>query len=290
MRTETTRTPPVRWRSGLFAAATRVGFLDKAVAVGADLAIVDLEDAVPELQKAVARDQMVAAITTTRDRGAMLVVVRVNGLATEHFVADVAAAVAAGADGIVVPMLEDAAHVHFVRGALAMAGSDDGLLIGGIETVRGVEHAVSICEAGLSAVYFGAEDFVTDLGGTRTADNAEVAVARSRVRFAARGSLIAALDQVVTDVVDTERFEREAYEARNLGFSGKLCIHPAQVDVANRVFSPSRDEIGWAGRVVDAAENAARSGEGVAVVDGQMIDEPIIVRARQILGSAEGSA
>ncbi len=275
--------PASRWRSGLFGAATRVGFIEKAQSVGADFGILDLEDAVPEAGKAEARDTLRAVGASSIDRGELALMVRVNGLATPHFLDDLAAAAVASADGVVVPMLVSAADVHFARGAMAMAGLGDALMIGGVETARGLLAANEICAAGLDAVYLGAEDFVTDLGGTRTASNHEVAVARAQLAFAARAANVVALDQVVVDFSDHERFDREADEAANLGFGGKLCIHPAQVARANRAFSPSDAAIADARRVIEAAEAAAAGGSGLAVVDGQMIDEPIIVRARRLL-------
>ncbi len=274
---------PVVTRSVLFGAATRDGFVGKALSVGADLAVLDLEDAVPEGAKAAARQYLADQRPGAVERGRLRLLVRTNGVRTTHFAADVAAAAAAGVDGIVVPVLGSADDVHFARGALAMTTLAGGMVVGGIETIRGLQRVAEICRAGLDLVYFGAEDFVTDLGGVRTVDNSEVAVARAQIVWAARSAGIAALDVVVADFTDLDRFVREANEARALGYGGKLCIHPAQVAPANDAFSPTPAEVDSARQIIAAAASAAAEGLGAIGVGGVMIDEPIIERARAVL-------
>jgi citrate lyase subunit beta/citryl-CoA lyase len=136
-------------------------------------------------------------------------------------------------------------------------------------------------------VYFGAEDFITDIGGVRTESNNEVLYARSRVVIAASLSGIPALDQVVVDFGDDERFRTEANEARSLGFQGKLCIHPSQVQLAREAFTPSDEEITRARALLAAAADAEVRGLGVISFEGTMVDAPIIMRARKILDLIE---
>ena len=126
---------------------------------------------------------------------------------------------------------------------------------------------------------------MADLGGVRTADNHEVAVARAQVAQAARLGSIQAVDMVVADFGDHERFRREAVEARNLGFTGKLCIHPAQVPLAAEAFRPTEDELAWAHAVVDAYDEALARGDATIEVDGGMVDEPVARRARALLAT-----
>jgi len=166
---------------------------------------------------------------------------------------------------------------------MAKSGMGDGVLCAGIESAAGVYQAVEVAGAGVDIVYFGAEDFITDMGGVRTTANAEVLYARSRVALAARLAGIVALDQVVVDFNDAARFTSEAEEARSLGFHGKLCIHPSQVELANDAFTPSADELTWARGVVAAAEEAERDGRGAVAYEGTMVDAPIVNRARQLL-------
>ncbi len=266
----------------LFGPANRLDFVPKFIAAGADAGVLDLEDAVPETGKQAARDIIADAKPgASDDLGSMELFVRVNAIDTPHFEADVVAAAAAGVMGIVVPKLEDAAGVAHVRGTMDANGIAN--LCAGIESAAGVEAAVEIAGAGVELAYFGAEDFVTDMGGVRTASNDEVLYARSRVALAARLAEVPVLDQVVVDYRDDERFEREAAKARSLGYSGKLCIHPAQVALANASFSPSAAELAWAEGVVAAADQALREGSGVVSYEGTMVDAPIVRRARSLL-------
>ncbi|MCU1375496.1 MAG: Citrate lyase subunit beta-like protein, partial [Actinomycetia bacterium] len=227
-----------------------------------DVIVLDLEDAVPAAGKVDAR-------TTMREAAAALagstVLVRVNPPATEWFEGDVAS-LPGGLAGVVVPKYE--------------APLDVGLpVVAGLETVRGVADAGSIL-AGTVACYFGAEDYVADLGGVRTAGNAEVQVARALVGMAARLAGIPALDMVTLDFGDTARFVSEATEARALGYAGKLCIHPAQVGPANEAFVPSADEVDRAQRLLAAFE----AGGGATVAfEGQMVDEVVARQARALL-------
>jgi citrate lyase subunit beta/citryl-CoA lyase len=197
------------------------------------------------------------------------VLVRVNPPATEWFDGDVAA-LPDGIAGVVVPKFEAPVEVGHP-------------VVAGLETVRGVADARSILD-GVAACYFGAEDYVADLGGVRTPGNAEVATARALVGIAARLAGVPALDMVTLDFGDTDRFVREAAEARALGYSGKLCIHPAQVGPANEAFVPSAEEVDRARRLLAVFD--AAGGQTVAF-EGQMVDEVIARQARATIEAAE---
>ncbi len=277
----------MRVRSVLFGPASRVDFVEKFAAAGADVGVLDLEDATPESSKADARATLTSAVPGAVERGAMTLLVRTNSIGTTHFADDVAAAAAAQADGIIVPKLEADREVQDVREAMAAAGLGAGILCGGIESVAGVHRAIEVCGAGVDFVYFGAEDFITDIGGRRTASNNEVLYARSQVVIAARLAGIPATDQVVVDYGDSARFEREAAEARDLGYSGKLCIHPNQVALATAAFTPSDTEVDWARGLLAAAEAAEADGRGVVSYEGTMVDAPIILRARAVLAQVD---
>lgn len=273
----------MRVQSVLFGPASRVDFVAKFAEAGADVGVLDLEDATPPMAKEDARQLLREAVPGAIERGSMKLLIRTNSIGSPHFSADVEAATAAQADGIVVPKLETDREVQDVRQAMSNRGLAAGLLCGGIESVAGVHRAVEVCGAGVDMVYFGAEDFITDMGGARTESNLEVLYARSRVAIAARLANIPALDQVVVDYTNDDRFIAEAIEAKNLGFAGKLCIHPRQVALANAAFTPTDQEIEWAHAVVSAADAAAIEGRGVVSVDGEMVDAPIVARARQLL-------
>jgi citrate lyase subunit beta/citryl-CoA lyase len=203
--------------------------------------------------------------------------VRVNPLGTPWFAAD-AAALPDELAAVVVPKLDTAAGVD--RVAEAVGGRP---VVAGIETVRGVADARLVLRSPVTACYFGAEDYVADLGGVRTGSNHEVASARSWVAVAARLAGVTALDMVTLSYGDADRFRAEAHGARALGYAGKLCIHPAQVALANEAFRPSEDEVGWARRLLAAFADAGGTTIGF---EGLMVDEVVAARARAILDAA----
>lgn len=272
----------------LFGPAQRVDFVAKFVASGADIGVLDLEDATPEAMKADARAAIAAARPGQADRGSMRLFVRTNSLGSPHFADDLAAAAEAIVDGIVVPKLETDREVGDVRREMVSIGLADAQLCAGIESVAGVHRAIEVAGAGADIVYFGAEDFITDIGGVRTPGNTEVLYARSRVAIAARMSGIPALDQVVVDFGDHARFREEANMARSLGYRGKLCIHPSQVPLATEAFSPSASELERARALLQAAADAESRGLGVISFEGAMVDAPIIRRAQQVIDLADG--
>lgn len=277
-----------RWRSVLFAPANRPEMVAKLPRSGPDAVVLDLEDAVPGSAKAEARELAAAAVSALAGvDGGPVVLVRVNSVHTEWFVDDVTrVAGVEGLGGVVVPKLERADEVAEVREALDAAGAEGVALIVGIETALGVADARAVLAVGVDAAYFGAEDFIADMGGVRTDANAEVAHARAQVVLGARLAGVAMLDMVVTDFGDDDRFTREAAEARALGYIGKLCIHPRQVPLANAAFVPSADEIARAGRIVEAYDAAVADGVAAIAVDGQMVDEPLARRARAVVAAA----
>jgi citrate lyase subunit beta/citryl-CoA lyase len=160
-------------------------------------------------------------------------------------------------------------------------------VLAGIETALGVADArILLAQPRVAAAYFGAEDFIADMGGIRSEGNMEVLYARSQVALAGRLAGVPTLDQVVTDFRNDGAFERETREARALGFRGKLCIHPRQVPLANAGFLPSPAEVEHARRLLLAYERASASGVAAIDFEGQMVDEPLAARARQILAAA----
>src|SRR5262249_660407 len=155
------------------------------------------------------------------------------------FVEDVSEACPAELTGIVVPKLETPEQVDVVMRTLEDGGLGHVHVIAGSETALGVDNAREVYRPPVAVCYFGAEDSAADRGGVRTESSLEVLYARSRVALAARIAGVQALDQVVTTFGDDDRFLTDAAQGRTLGYGGKLCIHPAQVPLANRAFSPS---------------------------------------------------
>jgi len=253
-----------RWRSVLFVPGSRPELAAKATRTNPDVVVLDLEDAVPADAKVAARTSMQEAVSGLA--GQVVVAVRVNPPGSEWF-ADDLAAIPSGVDAVVVPKLE----IPLDLGVPVVAG---------LETVRGVADARDVLGGSVAACYFGAEDYIADLGGVRTPGNLEVLYARSAVGIAARLAGVPALDMVTLDFGDDDRFRAEAIEARALGFAGKLCIHPAQVPLANEAFLPSADEVDRARRLLAAYEAA---GGSTIAFEGQMVDEVVAVQARSVL-------
>ena len=264
-----------RVRSLMFVPGDRADMIAKLPRFAPDAAVVDLEDAVAADQKDAAREVAARAVAELGGGGATTVLVRVNPPGTAHFADDVAAAAACAADGIVVPKIGSVDQLAEVHAELAAHDWQPAVLVGGIETALGVADARAVASGGLSAVYFGAEDYVADIGGRRTDAGHEVLYARSQVVLAAHLAGIPAVDQAVVGIGDDEQFSRDAHDGVALGYQGKICLHPRQVELAHVAFTPTADEVAHARAVVAAAE------KGVGVVDGQMVDD---VHLRMALG------
>jgi citrate lyase beta subunit len=268
-------------RSLLFAPGNDERKLEKALAAGADAVVADLEDAVPATEKeaarAVARRVLGGAAT------ASLVAVRVNAAGTEHWGADLQAVADLELDALVLPKATPEAV-----GAL---GPDGPPVVAIVETALGVRHAYETARLPrVAALVLGAVDLGLELGLEPRADGQEVLYARSRlVLESAAAGLRSPFDLVHVDTRDDEGLEAEARLARSLGFRGKACIHPAQVAIVNRVFSPTGEERERARRVVEAYERGLADGRGAVAVDGEMIDLPLVERARRILAETERS-
>jgi citrate lyase subunit beta/citryl-CoA lyase len=277
-------TGPRRLRSLLFAPASRPDVLAKMPRSAPDGVVIDLEDAVPPAGKVDARAAArVAGAGLATDHPGIAVYVRVNAVPTEWFAGDVADGVAPEIAGVVVPKLESTEQLETVVVALAGAALGHLHVIAGIETALGVDEARSLFAPPVAAGYFGAEDFIADIGGVRTRSSTEVLYARSRVALAARIAGILALDQVVTTLDDDEHFLADAAQGRAIGYRGKLCIHPGQVTLANRAFSSSPEEISRARRLLEAYDAAVARGEAAINFEGQMVDEPLARHARAVL-------
>jgi citrate lyase subunit beta/citryl-CoA lyase len=266
-------------RSLLFAPANRHELLKKFPKYPADAVAIDLEDGTPEAEKASARNRLPEIIAFLRQESlkAMLFV-RTNAPRSVHLSADIAVAMGAGIDGIVVPKVETAADLEMFDASMP--------IIGMIETVRGVANVETLIDHRghhLSALAFGAEDFITDIGGLRTIEGLEVLYARSRVVLAAKLAGLQALDQVFAGIRDDDAFRRDAEMGRQLGYDGKMCITPRQVEIANAVFSPSPEEVDRSRRLIETYEAAQSAGRGAIEFEGSMIDEPLLKRARAVL-------
>ncbi|MEX1044140.1 MAG: CoA ester lyase [Acidimicrobiia bacterium] len=277
----------MRLRSLLFAPAVRPDLLAKLPRAGSDGVVIDCEDATPPASKDEGRENARRIGAELAERGEA-VFVRVNAVGTPWFETDIAEGIPAGARGVVVPMVESRSQLDRVADALGEQDRQGLVVVAGLETAAGVAFARELLgHPVVSAGYFGAEDFIADMGGVRTESNVEVLHARSEVALVGRLARVPVLDQVVVAFGDSERFSREAAEARSLGFSGKLCIHPSQVPLAHAAFTPSIEDVAAAVELIEAFEEAQRTGSSVIVVDGRMIDGPLVAQARRVVAAAE---
>jgi citrate lyase subunit beta/citryl-CoA lyase len=277
-------------RSILSIPGLRDRFIEKAVSVPADIILLDLEDSVPPARKAEARERVRAAVPCFEKRGRSLFV-RPNDLATGLLELDLHAVVVPGLDGIHLPKTHNAEVLRRADHYLTLLERARGMLAGTvriiawIESAEGVANVETICRASprLIGASIGAEDYATSLGVMRTRGGLEIEYARARVANAALAAGLVPIDCPEPDYQDLEHFERDIRHARALGYRGKYCIHPAQVEVANRVFAPSQEQLAWAERVRDAYEAAEQQGLGAVGLDGAMVDRPIYVRALDLL-------
>jgi citrate lyase subunit beta/citryl-CoA lyase len=265
-------------RSALFVPGDVPERHQRAFDAGADAVILDLEDAVAPTAKDAARQ---ALTESAAERGVgSLALVRVNSPHTALGREDLAALPRMGADGIVVPKADPE--------ALDIAAELGLPLVALIETAGGVLGAAGIAaHPAVATVMLGPVDLGVELGVSEAPDGDELIAARSQIVIAAAAAgKRGPLDGPCLVPRDELALAQETARARRLGFSGKACIHPAQVAAVNRAFSPTREELAWARAVLDAFDGEA---EGAAVLlDGEMIDEPVARRARQILARKGG--
>jgi citrate lyase subunit beta/citryl-CoA lyase len=273
----------------LFAPGNHPRRVEKALTLDADAVILDLEDAVATAEKPATRAAIAAVLTRPRTD---LLYVRVNAADTEYCCGDLVEVVRPGLDGIILPKVESPATLTTIDWVLLQLEREFGLgersidLIPIIETARGLTHLDAILASGtrVKRIAFGAGDFTLDVNMQWKRDEAELAYARARIVTASRAAgLEAPLDTVWVDLQDAEGLEASARTALACGFQGKMCIHPNQVPVVNRVFTPSEDEIAFAERVAAAFAKAEAAGVASIQLDGKFIDYPIVYRAQRLL-------
>ena len=269
-----------KMRSMLFAPGNKYELLQKFSKIQPDIAIIDLEDAVPDSEKQVARENLQKY--AQEDKTAATTYVRVNALVSEHFEEDIRSMPPQIA-GIVIPKVNDPSDIERATQAIERNSVSAKILVG-IETVKGLMSVQDIFgTASVFAAYFGAEDYIHDLGGLRTDGNDEVLFARTQIGISSRLFGVPVVDQIVADFSDSERFMKEAQQAKSLGFTGKLCIHPSQVPLANQSFSSTPEEIQQAIELLKVYDEAVANGTASIVHNGQMVDEALAKQARRIL-------
>ena len=281
------------FRTLLFAPGNHPRRVEKALCLKADAVILDLEDAVAIAEKVATRAMVVDALQGERSG---LGYVRVNAYDTDFCFGDLLVVVAKGVDGIVLPKVETSAQLRSVDWVVSQLEREKRLPAGGIdiipiiETGKGVANVHDIASAGtrVKRLSFGAGDYTKDMAMRWTRHEGELAHARAEIAVASRAAgLEAPLDTVWIHIKETDGCIKSAELVCDMGFQGKLCIHPDQVDPVNAVFTPSDEEVAFAKKVVMAFQEAEAQGLASIQVDGYFVDYPIVDQAQRTLDLIE---
>lgn len=277
------------YRSFLFTPGNHPRRVEKVFVSGADAAILDLEDAVAVTEKPAARAAVVAALQRPRNCGGY---VRVNAMDTPFAYGDFAAVVGPGIDGIILPKVNAGWQLKAADWLLSELERQAGLPIGKIdlipiiETGEGMANLQRIAQSRTRTrrMAFGAGDFTLDVGMAWTTDESELDPYRAQMVVQSRAAgLEAPLDTVWVELSNAEGLDESAQRAARIGFQGKMCIHPNQIDTVNRRFTPSATEIARAEKIMAAFDRAEAEGSASIQVDGAFVDYPIVAKARRVL-------
>ncbi|KAK3396536.1 Pyruvate/Phosphoenolpyruvate kinase-like domain-containing protein [Sordaria brevicollis] len=297
-------TSSVLRRALLYVPASSQKFMTKSLSLASDNITYDLEDSVTPANKQTARTQLRDHLSSLSNKPASIgeLAVRINAVSTPYALDDLTTlASAPNLDAIVIPKVNSASDLSFVTDVIRHAApqrhaSDPKAnplkLIALIESAKAVMDLRSICAASpyLSGLIFAAEDFALDLSLTRTPSLSEFLYARSAIVTAARAyDLPSSIDLVCTSYKGPEgvkRLEEECQNGKEMGFNGKQCIHPSQVEVAQRLFAPGEAEVEWSIRVLIADDKASAAGRGAWTLEGKMIDAPVVGKARAVVDKA----
>jgi len=280
-------------RTVLFVPGNRPDRVDKAIQTEADMVAIDLEDAVPLAEKTLARVEVKEKIKQHAGRAVM---VRVNSLDTTLTAGDLAEVLAPRLAAVMLPKVQRPEDVQRMHTLMCEQETARGIPVGSVglvsllESALAVENAFGIASAKMShsrphRMAFGAADFTVDMQVAMSTSGEELNYPRARIAVACRAAGIAApLDSpFMVDLKDMDALRADTLRAKHLGFGGRLCIHPNQIEICNQIYSPTEQEIAIAARVVAAYAEAEAVGKGAIQVDGKMIDYPIVAQYRRVL-------
>jgi citrate lyase beta subunit len=270
--------------------------IEKAATLGVDCICMDLEDGTALSKKAEAR-MVIAQAMKELHFGSSERCIRINSIGSGFEKDDLAAALPTNPDSIVVPKIETAEQVRWVSDQIESFELSNGLALGsirlliGVETAKGILNLKEIAEADkrLEAIIFGGEDYAASIGATRTREATELLYARQAVIAACAANDLQAIDIVYIDFKDLEGLRLESEQGAGFGFSGKQVIHPNQVPVVQEAFTPSNEAIAYAKRVVESFESSQTEGKGAYALDGRMIDMPLLKNAQKVLERARAA-
>lgn len=283
-------------RTSLYAGGTSPIKMIQAGFYNEDCLVYDLEDSVSAGEKDAARFLVYNAVKYQRPEN-KYILIRVNGIYSEYLDEDLEAAVRAQPDAIRIPKVEYAEEVKRIDKRMTEIERKAGLPVGqihiwcNIESYLGVLNAreIAVASPRVSAMALGAEDFTASMAAQRTKSGWEIFYARNAVLMACREAGISAQDAVFSDINDSEGLQTDLQMTRTLGFDGKTCVHPRQIDTVNACFTPSQKEIRNAQRILEALKEADKNHTGVCTLDGGMVDKPMELRARCTLAKAEAA-
>jgi citrate lyase subunit beta/citryl-CoA lyase len=276
-------------RSVLYMPGSNVRALEKAKSLPADGLILDLEDAVAPDAKEIARKQVCDAVKGG-GYGMREIIIRVNGLATPWGYGDIAAAARTGADAILLPKVESADAIRHMEAILKANGAPESMAIWAMmETPRSVLESQHIAESSprMTCLVMGTSDLAKELDCAHTRERLPFITSLSLCMLAARAAGLAIIDGVYLDLKDESGFEFACRQGAELGFDGKTLIHPNQIAACNRVFTPKTEDVEWSRKIIAAHAAAAERGEGVAVVDGKLIENLHVESAQRLVKMAE---
>ena len=284
-------------RTWLFVPGQKQRMVEKSRGLDVDAIMLDIEDGVPSAEKEQARGLIAEALDSDWPAGGPARFVRINAIGHPRMEADLKAVMRPGLEGLVLPKVESRDEVRMVAEILDAREAGAGLGPGSVELLVAIEspaglfqaQAVASSSARVAGLMFGAEDFGKELGlpVVREAEARELIHARSALVIAAAAAHVQAVDGVWPDISDQDGLWADTRQARRLGFSGKSLFHPSQIEAINTVFSPSPEEVEYCRRVVEAFDEATARGDGSIAFGGQLIDLPIVERARRTMLLAE---
>ena len=279
-------------RTYLFAPGNHERRVEKALGLGADVVILDLEDAVAVSEKKSTRGLINKTLKQSRN---CAVFVRVNAYDTEFCYGDICSIVSENLDGIVLPKLESLEDLRSIDWLLGNLEQERGLLNGSIDLMPIIETAVGLvnireiarADTRVKRLAFGGGDYTRDLGMEWTLEEDELLPVRSEMVLASRfGKLEPPVDTVFIHIKEHGAFRSSCSSILGLGFQGKMCIHPDQVPVTNETFTPDAEEVKWSQRVIDEFGKAEKAGIASIQIDGYFVDYPIVEKAQRTVDIA----
>jgi citrate lyase subunit beta/citryl-CoA lyase len=278
-------------RSLLFVPAHNQKLMESASRSEADILLLDLEDSVqPQPNKQVARNTIIDFIQQKKFDNHRLFP-RINDRESGELLKDLMQLTIDGVEGFMYPKSKTGEDVYFIDKLLETIEFEKGLPVGTfkliplIETSSSVLHAEEICKASdrVVAIAFGSEDFIGDLEGIHDHESESLFNPRAMIAMAARASNVIPIDTVHIRVHDLDDLEKNIRQAKNMGFEGMLCLHPKELEMVHRYYSPTKEEVDHANAIIELNEKAVEEGKGVAIMDGKFIGPPILISARKVL-------